>query len=80
MWPSQPGGGRRDPRWDSQVRFRLLAGKKHLFLIHPTPGNLLLYERWIRLATQSETFLGDMVDKCYKLRLKVGQTVFIPTG
>ena len=32
MWPSQPGGGRRDPRWDSQVRFRLLAGEKHLFL------------------------------------------------
>ena len=32
------------------------------------------------MSTQSETFLGDMVDKCYKLKLKPGQTLFIPTG
>ena len=25
-------------------------------------------------------FLGDMVDKCYKLVAQEGQTVFIPTG
>lgn len=32
------------------------------------------------MSGQSETFLGDMVDKCYKLVAKEGQTVFIPTG
>ena len=57
-----------------------LSGEKHFFLIKPTPGNLSLYERWMRLSSQSETFLGDMVDKCYKLELKQGQTLFIPTG
>ena len=57
-----------------------LPGEKHFFLIKPTPGNLSLYERWMRLSSQSETFLGDMVDKCYKLELKQGQTLFIPTG
>ena len=25
-------------------------------------------------------FTGDMVDKCYRLRIQAGQTVFIPTG
>ena len=29
---------------------------------------------------KSILFLGDMVDKCYKLVAKEGQTVFIPTG
>ena len=58
----------------------MFAGEKHFLLIRPSPGNLSLYERWMRLSTQSETFLGDMVDRCYKLELKQGQTLFIPTG
>ena len=41
----------------------LYLGEKHFFLIRPSPGNLSLYERWMRLTTQSETFLGDMVDR-----------------
>ena len=58
----------------------MFAGEKHFLLIRPSPGNLSLYERWMRLSTQSETFLGDMVDRSYKLELKQGQTLFIPTG
>lgn len=64
----------------TSVWYHVFSGEKHFFLIRPTPGNLSLYERWMRLSTQSETFLGDMVDKCYKLVLKQGQTLFIPTG
>ena len=37
-------------------------GEKHFFLIRPTPGNLSLYERWMRLSSQSETFLGNIFD------------------
>ena len=37
----------------------MFAGEKHFLLIRPSPGNLSLYERWMRLSTQSETFLGD---------------------
>ena len=64
----------------TSVWYHVFSGEKHFLLIRPTPGNLSLYERWLRLSSQSETFLGDMVDKCYKLELKQGQTVFIPTG
>lgn len=64
----------------TSVWYHIFSGEKYFYLIRPTPGNLSLYERWTRLSTQSETFLGDMVDKCYKLKLKAGQTVFIPTG
>ena len=45
------------------VKSSLVLGEKHFFLIRPSPGNLSLYERWMRLTTQSETFLGDMVDR-----------------
>jgi len=64
----------------TSVWYHVHTGEKHFFLIRPSPGNLSLYERWMRLTTQSETFLGDMVDRCHKLVLKQGQTVFIPTG
>merc|ERR1719334_1618998 len=64
----------------TSVWYHVLSGEKQFFLIRPTPGNLSLYERWTRLSTQTETFLGDMVDKCYKLSLKPGQTLLIPTG
>ena len=64
----------------TSVWYHTFSCEKHFFLIRPTPNNLSLYKRWIRLATQSETFLRDMVNKCYILRLKAGQTVFIPTG
>ena len=50
------------------------------YFIEPTNTNLSMYERWQRLSSQSETFLGDMVDKCYRLVAKEGQTVLIPTG
>ena len=49
-------------------------------MIEPTINNLSLYERWQRLSGQNETFLGDMVDKVYKVSVKEGQTLFIPTG
>ena len=64
----------------TSVWYHAFSGEKHFFLIKPTPGNLSLYERWMCLSNKSETFLGDMVDKCYKLELKQGQTLFIPTG
>ena len=35
-------------------------GEKYFYLIRPTPANISLYERWTRLSTQSETFLGKI--------------------
>lgn len=64
----------------TSVWYHVLKGEKVFYLIRPTPANLTLYHRWITSTTQSETFFGDQVDKCYKCILKKGQTMLIPTG
>ena len=64
----------------TSVWYHIFKGEKIFYFIAPTTNNLSLYERWQRMSGQNETFLGDMVDKCYKLEAKEGQTVFIPTG
>ena len=46
----------------TSVWYHVFKGEKHFYLIRPTPGNISLYERWMRLSTQSETFLGNW---CY---------------
>ena len=64
----------------TSVWYHIFKGEKIFYFIQPTSNNLSLYERWQRMSGQNETFLGDMVDKCYKLVAKEGATVFIPTG
>ena len=64
----------------TSVWYHIFKGEKIFYFIQPTSSNLSLYERWQRMSGQNETFLGDMVDKCYKLVAKEGSTVFIPTG
>ena len=64
----------------TSVWYHIFKGEKIFYFIRPTVTNLSLYERWQRLSTQSEIFLGDMVDKCYRCVVKEGQTLFIPTG
>ncbi|XP_044740816.1 lysine-specific demethylase 7B-like [Chrysoperla carnea] len=64
----------------TSVWYHVLRGEKIFYLIRPTPANLTLYHRWITSTTQSETFFGDQVDKCYKCTVSKGQTMFIPTG
>ncbi|ESO88867.1 hypothetical protein LOTGIDRAFT_125461 [Lottia gigantea] len=64
----------------TSVWYHVLKGEKVFYLIRPTPANLSLYENWLTSTNQSETFFGDQVDKCYKCRVRMGQTLFIPTG
>lgn len=58
----------------------LSQGEKVFYMIKPTPANLSLYERWMLSSNQMETFFGDLVDACYKMTVREGQTFFIPTG
>ena len=53
---------------------------KIFYLIPPTEENLLKYEEWVMSSNQSEVFFGDLVPKCYKCVLDMGNTFFIPTG
>eukprot|EP00953_Heterococcus_sp_UTEX-ZZ885_P020512 11475-Heterococcus_DN1.PRE.7 len=60
----------------------------HMPAKQSTQGNKLavleerdsIYEKWLCSATQESTFYGDLADVCYKVELKAGSTLMIPTG
>lgn len=64
----------------TSVWYHMFTGEKAFYVIRPTPTNLALYERWHSLPNQSELFFADMVDMCYRLVLRPGQTLLIPSG
>ncbi|XP_014211893.1 jmjC domain-containing histone demethylation protein 1 [Copidosoma floridanum] len=64
----------------TSVWYHILKGGKIFWLIPPTEKNIALYEKWVLSGKQSDTFFGDMVDKCGRITLSAGNTMFIPTG
>lgn len=57
-----------------------IQGEKVFYFVEPTPSNLEQYHKWVISPSQSEVFFGNMASKCYKVVVKKGQTLFIPTG
>ena len=64
----------------SSVYYHILSGAKTFFFVRPTPANLAAYEKWSGSEMQTSTWLGDLVDAVYKVELKAGNTMIIPTG
>ncbi|KAK7689190.1 hypothetical protein QCA50_007881 [Cerrena zonata] len=64
----------------SSVYYHILHGEKVFYFIRPTPSNLAAYERWSGTEMQNHSWLGDMCDDVYKVELKTGNTMMIPTG
>ncbi|RUS72162.1 hypothetical protein EGW08_020078 [Elysia chlorotica] len=64
----------------TSVWYHVLKGEKVFYLIEPTKKNLDLYEKWLASSNQSEKFFGDQVDECFRMVVKQGHTLFIPTG
>ncbi|KAL8276087.1 hypothetical protein RQP46_011502 [Phenoliferia psychrophenolica] len=65
----------------SSVYYHILRGAKVFYFIRPTPANLAAYEEWSgNTERQESTWLGDTVDEVYKIELKTGNTMIIPTG
>lgn len=65
----------------SSVFYHILRGRKVFYFISPTPENLRQYEMWSGSAQQqSGTWLGDACDRVYKVELKPGNTLIIPSG
>ncbi|XP_058808657.1 jmjC domain-containing histone demethylation protein 1-like [Phymastichus coffea] len=64
----------------TSVWYHILKGGKIFWLIPPTEKNLSLYQQWVLSGKQSDVFFGDMVDKCGRITLQAGMTMFIPTG
>ena len=58
----------------------LTSAFQTFFFARPTPENLAAYERWSGSEIQTTTWLGDLVDKVYKVELVQGNTMIIPTG
>ncbi len=50
------------------------------YFIRPTAANLAAYERWSGTELQYQSWLGDMVDEVFKVKLKQGNTMIIPSG
>lgn len=65
----------------SSVFYHVIRGGKVFYFIRPTPENLKAYETWSGSADKQENeWLGDSVDCVYKIELKPGNTMIIPTG
>lgn len=64
----------------TSVWYHILKGGKIFWLIPPTEKNLSLYQEWVLSGKQSDVFFGDMVEKCGRIALNAGMTLFIPTG
>lgn len=64
----------------SSVFYHILRGRKVFYFISPTPDNLRKYEIWSGSSQQSGTWLGDECDRVYRVELKPGNTLIIPSG
>ncbi|KAK0093438.1 hypothetical protein PV326_013533 [Microctonus aethiopoides] len=64
----------------TSVWYHILRGRKIFWLIPPTEKNLAAYQEWVLSGKQSDVFFGDMVDRCGRICLNAGMTLFIPTG
>ncbi|KAJ2956101.1 hypothetical protein NQZ79_g7998 [Umbelopsis isabellina] len=64
----------------TSVFYHILSGSKIFFFIPPTSVNLRKYEKWSSSPDQPTIFLGDEVKECYKVHIKAGNTMLIPSG
>jgi hypothetical protein len=64
----------------TSVFYHILAGQKTFLFIRPTAANLKKYSDWCLSPTQSDTFLADSCKETFKIDLKQGDTMLIPSG
>ncbi|XP_065579671.1 lysine-specific demethylase 2A-like [Artemia franciscana] len=64
----------------TSVWYHIIRGGKVFWLVPPNDHTLKLYEEWTLSGRQGSIFFGDIVDECYRVTLKAGNTFFIPAG
>jgi len=64
----------------TSVWYHVIKGSKVFYVIEPTQEHLKEYEKWMHLNNHSEVFLGDIIPKCYRVDVKEGNTLLIPSG
>ena len=64
----------------SAVWYHLISGSKIFILAPNTPANVAAFEEWSSTERQTTAFLGDSLEKCQRVTLKAGDTLFLPSG
>ncbi|KAJ1945906.1 JmjC domain-containing histone demethylation protein 1, partial [Linderina macrospora] len=62
------------------VYYHVLSGEKVFYLVPPTPSNMRKFESWSKSPDQAVSFFAEHVKQCFEVRLKPGNTLFIPAG
>ncbi|KAJ1642428.1 JmjC domain-containing histone demethylation protein 1 [Coemansia asiatica] len=62
------------------VYYHVLTGEKVFYLIPPTPSNMRKFESWSKSPEQAVSLFAEHVKQCFEVRVKAGNTLFIPAG
>lgn len=64
----------------SAVWYHLITGSKIFMLAPNTPANVAAFEEWSTTERQTTAFLGESLEKCERVTLRAGDTLFLPSG
>ncbi|WBW75094.1 histone demethylase (H3-K36 specific), Jmjc domain Epe1 [Schizosaccharomyces osmophilus] len=65
----------------SSAYYNILDGHKIFYLIPPSQKHWNAYISWLTASeSKRESFLPDMVDKCYHVEVRAKETIIIPSG
>lgn len=64
----------------TSVWYHILHGEKVFVLVPPSKKNYDLFLEWQRLGQQTSVFFADNVAECAVVRLRAGDTLFLPSG
>lgn len=64
----------------TSVYYHILQGAKTFLFIPPSTANLNKYSDWCKSSNQATTFLADECKDTFKVELKKGDTMLIPSG
>ncbi|KAJ1989263.1 JmjC domain-containing histone demethylation protein 1 [Coemansia spiralis] len=62
------------------VYYHVLSGEKVFYLVPPTPTNMRKFETWSKSPEQAVSLFAENVKQCFEVRVKPGNTLFIPAG
>lgn len=64
----------------TSVWYHVHKGEKIFWFIPPTKKNFELFQKWTMGGSQDQEFFGEQVEDCQRIRMKAGETLFIPSG
>ena len=64
----------------TSVWYHVLKGEKIFFVIPPTQENYSLFSDWQKHGKQEFVFFPDIVRECGIVKLREGNTLFLPSG